>query len=165
LVAVTVSVDEPPAVIDVGVAVIVTVAAVGPAATVTVACAVALPPAPVAVAVYVVVAVGVTAFVPPPAGKVAELPSLPVTVTCVALPAVTVRVEEVPAVTDVGLAEMLTVGGGFTTALVPSFTPQPVITTVAAKAKTENKYRPASRAVFSRVILWRSCVCGSESLC
>jgi hypothetical protein len=41
--------------------------------------------------------------------------------------AVTVKVEDVPAVTDVGLAAMLTVAGGsLTTFIAPLFTPQPV---------------------------------------
>jgi hypothetical protein len=39
-----------------------------------------------------------------------ELPSVPVTVTRVAFVAVTVKVEELPALTEVGLAVMVTVG-------------------------------------------------------
>jgi hypothetical protein len=75
LVAVTVKVDEPPAMIVIGLATRVTVAdgvvgGVMAMATVTVAVAVALPPAPDAVAVYVVVPVGVTACVPPVAARV-----------------------------------------------------------------------------------------------
>ena len=60
LVAVTLKLLEPPAVIEDGVAVIVTEGA-GLALTVTVAVSVTVPPAPVAVAVYVVVVVGLTA--------------------------------------------------------------------------------------------------------
>jgi hypothetical protein len=69
-VAETVSVDELPALIEVGLATRVAVAAGGggvAAATVTIAVAVALPPVPDAVAVYVVVAEGVIDFVPPAA--------------------------------------------------------------------------------------------------
>jgi hypothetical protein len=67
--AATVSVDEPPAVIEAGFAEIVTVGA--DAVTVTVAVAVAgdVPAAPLAVAVYVVVAAGLTACVPPVAAS------------------------------------------------------------------------------------------------
>jgi hypothetical protein len=62
--AVTLRVEDPPALIELGVAVTVTFGA-GAAVTVTVAVDVALPPAPVAVAVYVVVTVGDTLSVPP----------------------------------------------------------------------------------------------------
>lgn len=81
--------------------------------TVTVAAAVAFPPAPVAVAVYVVVALGFTDCVPPVVGNVYELPSVPFTVTPVALDAVTVSTEELPAVMEAGLAVMVTVAAGF----------------------------------------------------
>lgn len=57
-----------------------------------------------------VVALGLTACVPPLGCKVYVVPSLPATVTCVALLAVTVSVEEAPAAIKVGLATMLTVG-------------------------------------------------------
>jgi hypothetical protein len=57
----------------------------------------------------VVVALGLTFTVPPVAGKLLVLPSEPVTVTPVALVAVTVRVEGLPAATVVGFAEMVTV--------------------------------------------------------
>jgi hypothetical protein len=71
LVAATVNVEEPPEVIDVGLAAIVIVGAgLVTALTVTVAVEVTVPPAPVAVAVYVVVALGLTACVPPVADKV-----------------------------------------------------------------------------------------------
>jgi phage shock protein PspC (stress-responsive transcriptional regulator) len=63
LVAITVSVEELPEVIDVGLAVMLTVGA--GLVTVTVALAEIFPPVPVAVAVYVVVAVGATDCVPP----------------------------------------------------------------------------------------------------
>jgi hypothetical protein len=123
LVAVTVRVEEAPAVTVVGFAVMVTVGANVPF-TVTVAVAVALPPAPVAVAVYVVVEAGVTTCVPPEPASVYELLSDPVIVTEVALLAVTVRVEDCPALIVVGFAEMVTVGpaGGFTVTAVVAVT-------------------------------------------
>lgn len=69
MVAVTVSVEDPPELIVVGLAEIVTVG--GPTFwTVTVAVAVTEPLLPVAVAVYVVVADGLTLSLPPPAGSV-----------------------------------------------------------------------------------------------
>jgi hypothetical protein len=70
LVAATVKVDEPPAVIDVGFAPIVTVGAMGAAETVIVAEEDTLPPVPVAFTVYVVVAEGVTDCFPPVAAIV-----------------------------------------------------------------------------------------------
>ncbi len=109
LVAVTVNMDEPPEVIDAGLAVIVMVGCDGADPTVIVVAAVVLPPGPVAVAVYVVVAVGLTDFVPPLACRVYDVPSFPANVTCVASAAVTVNVEEAPDVIDVELAVMLTV--------------------------------------------------------
>ncbi len=111
-VAVTVKVEEFPAVTEVGLAVIVTV---GPAlgVTVTFAVAVVVPPAPVAVAVYVVVALGLTDCVPPVVCSVYELPSLPLTVTPVALVALAVSKEELPGAIDVGFAEIDTLGAGF----------------------------------------------------
>jgi len=69
LVAVTVKMDELPAVTDVGLAVMATVGAAVTAVTVTTAVAVFLPPVPVAVAVYVVVVPGFTDCVPPVAGR------------------------------------------------------------------------------------------------
>ena len=110
-VADTVNVEELPAVIDIGLARIFTVGVMA-AATVTVDEAVLAPPGPVAVAVYVVVVVGLTAWVPPPACRVYELPSLPVTVTWVAFDAATVNMDVLPLATDVGLAAMFTVGAG-----------------------------------------------------
>jgi hypothetical protein len=80
LVAVTVKVDEPPGLIEVGLAPMLTVSAVDEV-TVTVVVAVVLPLVPVAVAVYVVVTVGLTACVPPVADKVYVLPFVPVIVT------------------------------------------------------------------------------------
>jgi hypothetical protein len=62
-------VDELPAVIVTGFAAMVTVGAPAAATTVTDVADEAFPPVPVAVAVYVVVAVGLTACVPPLAGK------------------------------------------------------------------------------------------------
>jgi hypothetical protein len=63
LVAVTVKVEELPALIEVGLAEMATVGIPGATAavTVTLATAEAFPPAPVALAVYVVVALGLTA--------------------------------------------------------------------------------------------------------
>jgi hypothetical protein len=109
LVAVTVKMDELPAVTAVGFAAIVTVGA-GFAATVTVAVAEVFPPAPLAVAVYVVVTGGETDCVPPLADREYELPSLPEIVTWVALVAATVKTDEAPAVIEAGFATMLTPG-------------------------------------------------------
>jgi hypothetical protein len=80
----------------------------------------------------VVVALGLTACVPPVPARVYELPSLPDTVTVVAFVAVTVRVEELPAAIEVGLAAMVTVGAGpvlvltFTVAVAVTVPPAPV---------------------------------------
>ena len=115
-VATTVNVEELPVTIEVGFAVMVTVGG-GPVFTVTVTVAVIDPPLPVAVAVYVVVAVGLTDVVPPAAASVTLVP-VPVTVTVVAFVAVTVRVEEPPVLTVMGLAVMVTVGGVFVVVLV-----------------------------------------------
>src|ERR1700733_7418658 len=83
---------------------------VGAGVIVTVTVAEALPPVPVAAAVYVVVAVGLTVCVPPAAKSVYALPSVPLTATWVAFIAFTVRVEEPPALMEVGSAVMPTVG-------------------------------------------------------
>jgi hypothetical protein len=69
------------------------------------------------------VAVGLTACVPPFAVRLYELPSLPATVTVVALDAVTVKVEGAPAATDVGLAVIATVGAAV--AWPDTFVPHP----------------------------------------
>jgi hypothetical protein len=116
--------DELPEAIDAGSAVILTVGA-GLAATVTVTLAEALPPAPVAVAVYVVVLDGLTVCVPPPAFSVNVLPSVPVNATCVAFAAVNTKVQESPALIEVGFAEMVTVGAGDERLDLPGL-PQPV---------------------------------------
>jgi hypothetical protein len=134
LVALTVNVDEFPAVMDAGFAVMLTVGAAA-GTTVTVAVAEALPPAPVAVAVYVVVAAGVTDCVPPLPGRLYVLPSDPVTATWVAFAAITINVDEAPEVTDVGLAVILTVGataGGstVTVTVAEAFPPAPVAVAV-----------------------------------
>ena len=81
------------------------------------------------------VAVGVTAWVPPFAGKLYELPSLPVTVSWVALVAATVNMDELPAGIEVGFAVMLTVGGVVLAATVTvvvavAFPPAPVAVAV-----------------------------------
>jgi len=72
-----------------------------------------VPLAPLAVAVYTVVAVGLTACVPPVTASVYETPPGAVTVTVVALVAVTVSVDEFPEAIDAGFAVMVTVGAGF----------------------------------------------------
>ena len=129
--AVTVRVDESPAVMDVGLAVMLTVGA-GFAVTVTVAAAEEVPPGPVAVAVYVVVFDGFTVCVPPAAGRLNELPSEPASVTPEALLAVTVRVDEPPACTDAGIAETVTEGSG-DGRKCPCFSPQPATRTAAIR--------------------------------
>lgn len=81
-----------------------------------------------------VVAAGLAVCVPPFGSRVYELPSDPVTVTCVALVAVTVKVEELPAVIEAGSAVILTVGipGTATVTVVVTvvFPPAPVATAV-----------------------------------
>ena len=72
-----------------------------------------MPLVPVAVAVYAVVAVGLTGCVPPVAASVYETPPGAVTVTALALVAVTVSVDEFPDAIDAGFAVMVTVGAGF----------------------------------------------------
>jgi hypothetical protein len=67
----------------------------------------------------VVDAVGLTACVPPAGCSVYEVPSLPATVTLVALVAVTVKVDELPAAIDVGLALMAIVGTGGVLLMLP----------------------------------------------
>jgi hypothetical protein len=57
-----------------------------------------------------VVTFGLTVCVPPFGCRVYVLPSFPVTVTWVALLDVTVKVEELPAAIEAGLAEIATVG-------------------------------------------------------
>ena len=83
--------------------------------------AVAVPPGPVPVAVYVVLADGVTDCVPPLACRSYELPSDPLIVTCVALVAATVNVDELPATTVVGFPAMVTVGAGFDVTVTVAF--------------------------------------------
>ena len=133
LVAATVNVDELPDVIVVGFAMMVTVGAEIDV-TVTTAVAEIVPPAPVAAAVYVVVAVGLTAWVPPLDCKVYSLPSLPVSLTWVAFAAITVKVDELPAVIEAGLAVMVTVGAAsaatVTDAVAEAVPPLPVATAV-----------------------------------
>ncbi len=82
------------------------------AVTVRIALAEEEPPVPDAVAVYVVEAVGLTDCVPPLDDRVYLLPSVPVIVTWVEFAAVTVNVDDPPAVMEAGLALMLTVGAG-----------------------------------------------------
>ena len=55
---------------------------------------------------------GVTTCVPPFGGRLYVLPSEPLTITCVALVAVTVSVDEAFSLIEVGLAAMFTVGAG-----------------------------------------------------
>jgi len=62
------------------------------------------------------------------------VPSVPINVTCVALTAVTVSVEVWPAFTEVGLAEICTVGAGLgvtvTVAVVLTVVPPPLAVAV-----------------------------------
>jgi len=82
----------------------------------------------------VVVTVGLTACVPPFGDKVEALPSVPAMVTWVAFVAVTVSVDELPLVIDVGLAEMVTEGAvtgvTVTIAVAEVFPPGPVAVAV-----------------------------------
>jgi len=116
-VADTVTTEELPVAIVVGLAVMVAVGVpdeppLPPVVTVIITLAEAVPPAPVAVAVYVAVEVGLTDTAPPPAAIVRELPLVPVIVIPVAFWAITVKTEELPLVIDVGLALSVTVGAG-----------------------------------------------------
>lgn len=81
-----------------------------------------------------VVFAGITVCVPPEDGNVYVLPSVPVTVTWVALNAVTVRVDEFPEMTVVGFAVMLTEGTGFDVTVIVAVAeaapPFPVAATV-----------------------------------
>lgn len=108
-VATTVRLDEPPRPIESGLTAIVTVGSEA-VVTVTVAVADAFPRAPFATAVYVVVAFGLTGMVPPCGCRLYTVPSDPLTVTCVAFVAVTVRVEELPGLIEAGVAVMPTSG-------------------------------------------------------
>jgi hypothetical protein len=79
----------------------------------------------------VVVAVGFTACAPPLGCKVYVLPSEPVTITCVALVAITVKLDELPEEIEAGFAVMLTVGAAgaavtVTVAVAVFFPPLPV---------------------------------------
>ena len=64
------------------------------------------------------------------------MPSDPLKVTCVALVADTVKVLELPAVIDAGLAEILTVGLSCTGALLDAAPPQPAKTARRGRIKT-----------------------------
>ena len=55
-------------------------------------------------------AVGLTVWLPPVGERLKLLPSVPITVTWVALAAETVRTEELPDTTELGAALMVTVG-------------------------------------------------------
>ena len=74
-----------------------------------------------------VVEVGLTDNAPPPAASVRLLPLVPVIVIPVALLAVTVKVEELPLVIDMGLALIVTVG-------VPDVPPDPTVIVTDAVA-------------------------------
>ena len=80
------------------------------------------------------VAVGLTDRVPPVVGTACVLPSVPVTVICVAFVAVTVKVEDPPEVIEAGLAMRLTVGAAAVTVTVVEldavFPPVPVAVAV-----------------------------------
>ena len=78
---------------------------------------------------------GVTVWFPPVGERVKLLPSVPVTVTWVALVADTVRTEELPATTEVGAALMVTVGADgagvtVTVAVAVALPPAPVAVAV-----------------------------------
>ena len=79
---------------------------------------------------------GLTDCVPPLGCSVYELPLVPVSVTCVAFVAVTVKMDGFPAITEVGFAMIVTVGGGFeaavtvTIAVADAFPPAPVAAAV-----------------------------------
>jgi hypothetical protein len=87
--------------------------------------------------------------VPPVPGTVLLLPSEPVTVTPVALVATTVNVDELPAVTVVGLAVMVTVGVVVPVPVEPlPVEPHPAtsrngeqIITIAMSDSTEQRWR------------------------
>jgi hypothetical protein len=66
-----------------------------------------------------------------------------VTVTAVALVAVTVSMEEAPALMDVGLALMATFGGG--TITVPEFAPQPAMGNRRGQIETNKTAESARR--------------------
>jgi len=87
--------------------------------------------------VYVVVADGLTNWLPPLACSVYALPSVPVIFTWVEFAAVTVRVDEAPALIDAGLAEIATVG-----AVGPALTfepPHPTKNTGSTKAQSAHE--------------------------
>ena len=77
---------------------------------------------------------GLTTCVPPVAPSVYELPSEPVIVTLEAFVAVAVRVDESPAVIEVGFAVMATVGAGLavtvTVAVADAVPPDPLAVAV-----------------------------------
>jgi hypothetical protein len=87
----------------------------------------------------VVVAAGLTACVPPVAPNVNLLPSEPERDTAVAFVAVTVRMEELPAVTDAGLAVIVTAGA-------PE--PDPEDETVTVDAAVADPPAPVALAVY-----------------
>ena len=156
-VAVTVKVDELPAPIEAGLATMVIVG-VGAGVIVTVAIAEALPPVPVAAAAYVVVAMGLTVCVPPAAERVYALPSVPLTVTWVAFVAFTVRVEEPPALMEVGLAIILTVGVAAgplepLDSLFLKLAPHPAISTSMAISDAGSNVRERDRRMFTLFVM------------
>ena len=78
--------------------------------------------------------VGLTACVPPVGCSVYAVPSLPAIVTVVAFVAVTVKIDDVAAMIEVGLAVMVTTGTGLgvtvTVAAAVIFPPVPVAVAV-----------------------------------
>jgi len=78
----------------------------------------------------VVVEVGLADTAPPPAAIVRLLPLVPVIVTPVAFLAITVKIEELPLVIDVGLALIVTVGAPDVPPDVP-----PVVTVIVTDAE------------------------------
>jgi hypothetical protein len=73
----------------------------------------------------VVAEVGLTDTAPPPAAMVRLLPLLPVIVIPVAFVAVTVKIDELPLVIDVGLALIVTVGAVAAASTAWLLTPTP----------------------------------------
>jgi hypothetical protein len=147
LVALTVNVEELPAVMDIGFATRFTVGALV-AVTVIVDAAVVVPPSPFAVAVYVVVVVGVTGTVPPSAASVYELPSLPDTVTEFALYAVTLSVDVLPFRIATGLAEMSTIGAGGSAPGIEFWQPVAIISSDRQDKSATGRNRNQGNSIF-----------------
>jgi len=108
---------------------------------------------------------GLTACVPPLGCRLYVLPSDPVTVTCVAFVAVTVRVDELPDAIEVGLTLIPTMGAvGGAPELPLTAVPQPVnsrhserldITAVSKRMRERNEATRTFNKVFSFQIAQR----------